>query len=129
VFFDISTQSHTLWAVDRTEKASYALPLNPNSSFYSTLSLINTQSTQVGDYLYITGGFGWSNDFQNEVSWPTVTVINVPNAIQAIRNGNWEAFASNTTVQQLTSGSVQVTGWSPDFRLSKLTESKLTRFL
>ena len=76
------------------------------TSIQEQLESTNPNFYQRGNTLYIIGGYGYSNTQQDHYTYPNLTAVDVPGAIDAIMNGTSLAphFA------QLTDNRLQVTG-------------------
>lgn len=56
--------------------------------FRDQLKSTNMCFNQKGDYLFIAGGYGFSEEAQDHITFPMLTILDVPNLIQAIKNGS-----------------------------------------
>ncbi len=102
-----------LIVVDPAARKVWKYPLSKLSlgdSFnVAALSASNCAATQVGDILYVVGGYGTDKGARapgDMVTFSTLTAINLPVAIQAIINGQ----APDQALQQLTDPYFQVAG-------------------
>lgn len=51
------------------------------------LSATNMEYQQVGDVLYLVGGYGYSPTEEDHTTYPSLTAVDLPPLIEAIRNG------------------------------------------
>ncbi|MEZ4691239.1 MAG: hypothetical protein R3A12_14185 [Ignavibacteria bacterium] len=70
------------------------------------LSSTNMEFYQEGDYLYLAGGYGYSNSYGDHVTYPYLSAVKVPEVINSIINGT--SFATN--FRQLSDTLFGVTG-------------------
>jgi hypothetical protein len=64
------------------------------------------QYTRIGDYLYMTGGFGWDSTANGYRTFPTLTAIHVDDMINAVMTGS--AIAPN--IRQITDTNMRTCG-------------------
>lgn len=73
----IDPQTNQVWT-----KAVSSLP----TSIAEQLSTTNMQYNQVGEMLYLVGGYGYSTDSVDHITFPYLTAVNIPGVISAIIN-------------------------------------------
>ena len=69
----------------RRQKWSAQLNTLP-AAIQEQLSSTNMEFHQDGDFLYIIGGYGYSNTADDHITYPNLTAVNVPEVIKAILN-------------------------------------------
>jgi hypothetical protein len=87
--FDAAGNNNQLIVVDPVsmQKWSAALTTLP-TAMQEQLSSTNMQFHQVGNYLYLTGGYGYSATFGDHTTYANLTAIDVPATINAIIAGS-----------------------------------------
>lgn len=93
--FDNAGHNRDIYVIDPTSGTFYSAPLSGlnNDTLEAHLAATNHNFTQVGDYLYITGGYGLSADAVH-ITHPRITVIDVPAMLDSITaNGTVPASA------------------------------------
>ena len=70
-------QNHALFVIDLKNHITFAAAL-PHG-LYESLSVKNAQAQQVGNYLYIVGGYGWSEDRNMNITYDVVSADHVTN--------------------------------------------------
>ena len=63
--------------IDLIEHVTYAAALPKDSDLYQSLSVMNAQAQQVRNFLYIVGGYGWSNNLNRNTTYDTVSIQRV----------------------------------------------------
>lgn len=58
--------------IDLAEHVTYAAAL-PND-LHQSLSVMNAQAQQLNNYLYVVGGYGWSNDLKRNTTYDIVSM-------------------------------------------------------
>lgn len=94
----LNISSGQLWSADLS-----TLP----SSLYEQLQSTNMEFKQIGDYLYIVGGYGYSTTAGDHITYPYLTAVNVPLTIAAIKAG---MPINNGFFRQIEHTAMQVTG-------------------
>jgi hypothetical protein len=85
--FDISGHNNQLIVIDPSNVQVWKKPLQGLlPSIVEQLSSTNMQYVQEGDYVYIFGGYGYSNSEADHVTYPYVTAIKISSTINAIIN-------------------------------------------
>lgn len=85
--FDVAGHNNQLIVVDPVTKQVWKTSLNVlSATIADQLSSTNMQYVQEGDYVYIFGGYGYSNVAANHITYPYVTAIKVSSTINAIIN-------------------------------------------
>jgi hypothetical protein len=105
--FDVVYASDVITVIDTATWSWYSSPLGvlPTATA-DPLRSTNMQYTRIGDYLYLTGGFGWDSTANGYRTFPTLTAIHVDNMINAVVNGS--AIAPN--IRQVTDTNMRVCG-------------------
>jgi hypothetical protein len=87
--FDAAGHNTQLWVIDPLSGQTWQSPLTSLSAGISEhLSSTNAQFHQEDDRLYFIGGYGYSNTAADHITYDKITVIDVPQVIQAIISGN-----------------------------------------
>jgi hypothetical protein len=87
--FDIAGHNNQLIVIDPVASKKWSAPLSSLPySIQEQLSSTNMEFYQEGEYLYVIGGYGYSNTFNNHITYPNLTGIKVPDVINAIINNN-----------------------------------------
>jgi len=85
--FNTNGRNSNLIVIDPVNLKNWELPLSSLSvDLQEQLSSTNMQFHQEGKYLYITGGYGYSNSLGNHTTYGKLTAVDVPNTINAIVN-------------------------------------------
>ena len=83
--FNESGQNNMLIVIDPAGRRKWSAPLTSLPlSVQEQLSSTNMEFHQDGDYLYITGGYGYSKTAADHVTFPYLTAVNVPNVVNSI---------------------------------------------
>lgn len=78
----------SIFVVDPRSEKVWGAPLSAlNVELIEQLSSSNMQFTQVGDQLILVGGYGYHAAIDDKKTFATAIVVNVPNLIQAVKNG------------------------------------------
>ncbi len=105
--FDVAGHNNQLIVIDPEAQQKWSAPLSSlPTGLQEQLSSTNMEFHQEGDYLYMTGGYGYSNTSADHITYPNLSAVNVANVINAIINGT--SFASN--FRQITDTLFAVTG-------------------
>jgi len=105
--FDIAGHNNQLIVIDPIAKQKWSAPLSSlPKGLQEQLSSTNMEFYQERDYLYLIGGYGYSNTSNDHITYPNLSAIKVPDVINAIINGT--SFASN--FRQITDTKFAVTG-------------------
>lgn len=105
--FDLAGHNNQLFVVDPEQSLFWTAPLSDLPlSIAEQLSSTNMEFYQDGEELYIVGGYGYSPTAEDHITYPYLTLIDVPATIEAITDG--QAFASY--FQQISDEQLAVTG-------------------
>jgi len=105
--FDAAGHNNQLIVVDPIAQQKWSAPLSSLSiRLQEQLSSTNMEFLQEGDYLYLIGGYGYSNTAADHITYPNLSAVNVPDVISAVINGT--SFTSN--FRQITDTMFAVTG-------------------
>lgn len=86
--FDAEGQNRQITVVDPNNLQKWTAPLTSlPPSIQEQLGSTNMEFHQEGDYLYVIGGYGYSNIADDHITYPNLTAVNVPAVISAIVNG------------------------------------------
>jgi len=105
--FDIAGHNTQLIVIDPVAQQRWvaplsSLPVGMQEQFSST----NMEFHQQGEYLYLAGGYGYSNTSADHITYPNLSAVKVPDVINAIIAGT--AFTSYC--RQITDTMLAVTG-------------------
>ena len=85
--FDIAGHNTQIYVIDPENNQSWTASLNVlPSSVKEQLSATNLEFYQEGNMLYIIGGYGYSATSADHITYPNLTVIDIPKLIFAIQN-------------------------------------------
>jgi hypothetical protein len=105
--FDIVYASDVITVIDTNGWNVYSASLGQlPTATADPLRATNAQYARIGDYLYITGGFGWDSTANGYRTFPVLTAIHVDNMILAVMNGT--PIASH--IRQITDNNLRVCG-------------------
>ncbi|MBK9338535.1 MAG: hypothetical protein IPM98_19195 [Lewinellaceae bacterium] len=105
--FDIAGHNNQLIVIDPANQQKWSAPLTALSvPLQEQLSATNMQFHQEGNFLYIAGGYGYSNTAGDHITYDKLTAIDVPAVINAIVAG--QPYA--TFFRQITDPQFAVTG-------------------
>ena len=105
--FDVVGNNNQLIVVDPVAQQKWAAPLSSLPiGLQEQLSSTNMEFFQEGDYLYLLGGYGYSNTSADHITYPNLSAIKVPDVINAVINGT--SITSN--FRQITDTMFAVTG-------------------
>jgi len=105
--FDEKGQNIQLTVVDPISLKKWSAPLSSlPASIREQLSSTNMEFHQDGDFLYIIGGYGFSNTANDHITYPYLTSIDVSETINSIINGR----SFNTYFRQINDEQLAVTG-------------------
>jgi hypothetical protein len=105
--FDLAGHNNQLIVVDPVSLKKWSAPLSSLPvAIQEQLSSTNMQFHQQGDYLYCTGGYGYSAIAGDHTTFAKLTAIKVSNVIDAVINNN----PFTTYFRQITDPKMQVTG-------------------
>lgn len=92
--FDEAGQNRQLIVVDPVVLKKWSAPLTSLSvSLQEQLSSTNMEFLQEGDYLYIAGGYGYSNSAENHITYPYLTAVKVSDVINSIiKKSSFKSF-------------------------------------
>ncbi len=105
--FDIAGHNTQLIVVDPVAGQRWTAPMTTLSAgLQEQLKSTNMQFHQVGNYLYVTGGYGHSVTQNDHFTFPNLTAIHVEETINAIINGG----PITSFFRQISDPKFQVTG-------------------
>lgn len=105
--FDVAGHNNQLIVVDPVAQQKWTAPLSSLSiGLQEQLSSTNMQFYQEGDYLYLTGGYGYSNTSADHITYPNLSAVKVPDVINAVING----ISFTSKFRQITDTMFAVTG-------------------
>jgi len=86
--FDVAGNNNQLIVVDPVAKQKWTMPISSLPiAVQEQLSSTNMQFHQTGNFLYITGGYGYNNATSTRKTFNNLTAIDVPATINAVING------------------------------------------
>ena len=105
--FDVAGNNNQLIVVDPVAQQKWSAPLSSlPTGMQEQLSSTNMEFFQEGDYLYLAGGYGYSNTSTDHITYPNLSAVKVPDVINAVINGT--SFTLN--FRQITDTMFAVTG-------------------
>ncbi|MBK7231291.1 MAG: hypothetical protein IPH93_03215 [Saprospiraceae bacterium] len=105
--FDVAGHNNQLIVVDPVAQQKWSAPLSSLPiGLQEQLSSTNMEFFQEGDYLYLAGGYGYSNTSADHITYPNLSAVKVPDVINAVINAT--SFTSN--FRQITDTMFAVTG-------------------
>ncbi|MCW5924969.1 MAG: T9SS type A sorting domain-containing protein [Saprospiraceae bacterium] len=105
--FDAAGMNNNVYVLDPVSQNVWSKPLNTLPiSMVEQLQSTNMEFRQVGNTLYIVGGYGYSNTAGDHITYPYLTAVNVPGVIEAVINNQ----PLIPHFRQLQDARVQVTG-------------------
>jgi hypothetical protein len=105
--FDIAGHNNQIIVIDPVLQKKWAAPLSSLPiPIQEQLSSTNMQFHQEGDYLYCTGGYGYSATNNDHITFPNLTAIKVSDVITAIVQNT----SFTTYFRQISDSKFQVTG-------------------
>jgi hypothetical protein len=105
--FDLAGHNNQLIVVDPVAQQKWSAPLSSLPiGLQEQLSSTNMEFFQEGDYLYLLGGYGYSNTSADHITYPNLSAVKVPDVINAVINGS--SFTSY--FRQITDTMFAVTG-------------------
>ncbi len=105
--FDVAGHNNQLIVVDPVAQQKWTAPLSSLPiGLQEQLSSTNMEFFQEGNYLYMVGGYGYSNTSADHITYPNLSAVKVPDVINAVINGT--SFTTN--FRQITDTMFAVTG-------------------
>ncbi|MBK8875151.1 MAG: T9SS type A sorting domain-containing protein [Bacteroidetes bacterium] len=105
--FDVAGHNNQLIVVDPVAQQKWTAPLSSLPiGLQEQLSSTNMEFFQEGNYLYLVGGYGYSNTSADHITYPNLSAVKVPDVINAVINGT--SFTTN--FRQITDTMFAVTG-------------------
>jgi hypothetical protein len=87
--FDIAGHNKQLMVLEPATGKIWTAPLTELSTpMQDQLSATNMAFITEGEYLYIAGGYGYSNTEKNHTTYPNLLALQVKKVIEAIKTGN-----------------------------------------
>ncbi len=106
--FDVDGNNNQLMVIDPETAEKWTAPLTSLSpSLQEQLSATNTQFFYENNYLYLTGGYGYSPSAGDHKTFEYITAANVPAIIEAVINGSTDF---STFFRQVYDENFAVTG-------------------
>ncbi len=105
--FDIFYSSDVITVIDTATWSWYSSPLGvlPTAEA-DPLRSTNMEYVRIGDYLYLTGGFGWDSIANGYRTFPVLTAIHIDNMINAVMTSS--SIAPH--IRQITDTNMRVCG-------------------
>ena len=105
--FDVAGHNTQIIVVDPVAQQKWSAPLSSLPvGMQEQFSSTNMEFYQQGDYLYLAGGYGYSNTSLDHITYPNLSAIKVPDVINAVINGT----TFTTYCRQITDTMFAVTG-------------------
>jgi hypothetical protein len=105
--FDTAGNNNQIIVIDPLAKQKWTTSLSSlHAGLQEQLSSTNMEFHQEGDYLYLVGGYGYSNTAGDHTTFPNLSAVNVPDVINAIINGS----SISPSFRQITDTMFAVTG-------------------
>lgn len=105
--FDTTGQNTQLTVVDPVAMQIWSAPISTLPvGIREQLNSTNMEFHQEGDYLYIVGGYGFSNTADDHITYPNITAVEVSSVINAIVDG----ASIGPFFRQITDERMAVTG-------------------
>ena len=105
--FNTAGNNNALIVVDPVAQQKWSAPLSALPvGMREQLSSTNMEFFQEGDYLYVIGGYGYSDTAGDHITYSNLSAVHVPDAINAIINGT----PYETSFRQITDPMLAVTG-------------------
>lgn len=105
--FDVAGHNNQIIVVDPVAQQKWSVSISSLPvGIQEQLSSTNMEFFQEGDYLYLIGGYGYSNTFADHITYPNLSAVKVSDVINAVINGT--SFSSN--IRQITDTIFAVTG-------------------
>jgi hypothetical protein len=77
-----------IWVIDPASGDAWSASIDEfGGSLRESLRVTNAQHVQLGEMLYVIGGYGHSADAGTMITFPTLTAINLPGMIAAVKAG------------------------------------------
>ncbi len=105
--FDVAGHNNQLIVVDPVAQQKWTAPLSSLPiGLQEQLSATNMEFFQEGDYLYLAGGYGYSNTSADHTTFPNLSAVKVPDVINAVIN----ATSFTSYFRQISDTMFAVTG-------------------
>ncbi len=105
--FDVAGNNNQLIVIDPGAQQKWSTPLSTLPvAMQEQLSATNMQFIQEGDYLYLLGGYGFSNTAGDHITYKNLTAVKISDVITAIINGT--PFSGS--FRQISDPQFEVTG-------------------
>jgi hypothetical protein len=100
--FDAAGQNDSLIVIDPIQAKKWTAPLSVlPTSVQEQLRSTNMEFFQDGDYLYLIGGYGYSNTAADHITYPNITAVHVEDVINAVINkSSYTSFFRQITDQR-----------------------------
>lgn len=86
--FPPSKQNRRIWVIDPSTWESWSRPLSDSklsSKMQDALSTTATESVQLGDTLYVVGGYGFLHDQKRFITFPYMTALDLPDIVDWVK--------------------------------------------
>ena len=105
--FDIAGHNNQIIVIDPVSHQKWSAPLTSlPASVREQLSSTNMEFIQNGEYLYVVGGYGYSNMAGDHVTYDKMTAVHVPEVINAVIQGT----SLTSYFRQITDAQFAITG-------------------
>ena len=106
-------QNGRIWVIDPISGRKWSRPLDDSSltpDQVDGLSTFAAQSVQIGDTLYVVGGYGFSRSLNDFMTFPTMTALDLGNIIKWVRRENFNEPDLAALIRQTEHDVLKVTG-------------------
>lgn len=95
--------NQNLWVIDPVKNKTWKKSLEGlSANLFEQLQSTNMSFYQDGDKLLLIGGYGWSEQAQDYLTFPFLTIVDVPKLIEAIQsNADIQAFFKQIENEQM----------------------------
>lgn len=105
--FDLAGHNNQIWVVDPNNGQVWSASIQSlSAAMQDQLSATNLEFYQEGDYLYLVGGYGYSQVISDHRTHPYLAAIHLPGIIQAVKTGG----ALDVHIRQINDSYFAVTG-------------------
>jgi hypothetical protein len=110
--FPPAYQNTVIWVIDPVNKQTWSRALNDPTSGLTVaqqdaLSATNTESVQIGDRLYIAGGYVYDRTSDNFTTYDTLTALDLAGVVDWVQNGTGTLVSH---LRQTSDPTLQVAG-------------------
>ena len=87
---NFGSENGFMWVIDLAARKAFKRFVTPAEPFLlgDVLSATNQQAAQDGDDLFVVGGYGLDSPSRRNKTFPSLTIINLPRAMDLVTNGD-----------------------------------------